>query len=225
MQAVFETIFDTTYLVVVICAGFKLVTSAGDIKQFRLFGIMALVLGIGDTFHLVPRIIALNTLGTAAYPVALGIGKLITSLTMTLFYLLLYYVWRERYQIKQQKGLTFLVWFLVALRGFLVLLPQNEWLSSQPPLIWGIYRNIPFTLIGLLLLVLFYRFACQQKDTDFRYLWVTIALSFAFYLPVVVGSGTFPAIGILMVPKTCAYLWMVQIAYKAWKKERKDVLL
>lgn len=225
MQAVFETIFDTTYLVVVICAGFKLVTSAGDIKQFRLFGIMALVLGIGDTFHLVPRIIALNTLSTSAYPFALGIGKLITSLTMTLFYLLLYYVWRERYQIKQQKGLTFLVWFLVALRGLLVLLPQNEWLSSQPPLIWGIYRNIPFTLLGLLLLVLFYRFASQQKDTDFHYLWVTIAFSFAFYLPVVVGSGTFPAIGILMVPKTCAYLWMVQIAYKAWKKERKDVLL
>lgn len=225
MQAVFETIFDATYLAVVICAGFKLITSAGDIKQFRLFGIMALVLGIGDTFHLVPRIIALNTLGIAAYPFVLGIGKLITSLTMTLFYLLLYYVWRERYQIKQQKGLTFLMWFLVALRGFLVLLPQNEWLSSQPPLIWGIYRNIPFTLIGLLLLVLFYRLACQQKDTDFRYLWVTIALSFAFYLPVVVASGTFPAIGILMVPKTCAYLWMVQIAYKAWKNERKDVLL
>lgn len=225
MQAVFETIFDTTYLVVVICAGFKLVTSAGDIKQFRLFGIMALVLGIGDTFHLVPRIIALNTLGTAAYPFALGIGKLITSLTMTLFYLLLYYVWRERYQIKQQKGLTFLVWFLVAFRGLLVLLPQNEWLSSQPPLMWGIYRNIPFTLLGLLLLVLFYRCAYQQKDADFRYLWVTIALSFAFYLPVVVGSGAFPAIGILMVPKTCAYLWMVQIAYKAWKKERKGALL
>ena len=149
MQAVFETIFDATYLVVVICAGFKLVTSAGDIKQFRLFGIMALVLGIGDTFHLVPRIIALNTLGIAAYPFALGIGKLITSLTMTLFYLLLYYVWRERYQIKQQKGLTFLVWFLVALRGLLVLLPQNEWLSSQPPLMWGIYRNIPLSLIHI----------------------------------------------------------------------------
>ena len=106
-----------------------------------------------------------------------------------------------------------------------MLLPQNEWLSSQPPLIWGIYRNIPFTLIGLLLLFLFYRFASQKKDADFRYLWVTIALSFAFYLPVVVASGTFPAIGILMVPKTCAYLWMVQIAYKAWKNERKDVLL
>lgn len=225
MQAVFETIFDATYLVVVICAGFKLVTSAGDIKQFRLFGIMALVLGIGDTFHLVPRIIALNTLGIAAYPFALGIGKLITSLTMTLFYLLLYYVWRERYQIKQQKGLTFLVWFLVALRGLLVLLPQNEWLSSQPPLMWGIYRNIPFTLIGLLLLFLFYRCAYQKKDADFRYLWVTIALSFAFYLPVVVASETFPAIGILMVPKTCAYLWMIQIAYQAWKKERKEALL
>ncbi len=176
MQVVFETIFDTTYLVAVICTGVRLIISAGKIKQFRLFGIMAVVLGIGDAFHLMPRIIALNTLGIAAYPVALGIGKLITSLTMTAFYLLLYYAWRERYQIKQQKRLTYLVWLLVALRGLLVLLPQNNWLSSNPPLIWGIYRNIPFTLIGLLLLVLFYRCALQQKDTDFRYLWVTIAL-------------------------------------------------
>lgn len=225
MQAVFETIFDMAYLVTVICAGLKLIKSAGKSKQFRLCGIMALVLGGGDAFHLLPRIIALNTSGTAAYPAALGSGKLITSLTMTVFYLLLYYVWRERYQIKQQRGLTYFVLFLAALRVLLVLLPQNEWLSANPPLIWGIYRNIPFTLLGLLLLVLFYRSARQQKDADFRYLWLTIALSFAFYLPVVVAFGTFPAIGILMVPKTCAYMWLVQIAYKSWKKERKEVLL
>ena len=30
-------------------------------KQFKLFGIMAVVLGLGDSFHLIPRAVALCT--------------------------------------------------------------------------------------------------------------------------------------------------------------------
>ena len=43
---------------------------------------------------------AICTTGLENFTVALGIGKWITSVTMTLFYVLLYYVWRERYEIK-----------------------------------------------------------------------------------------------------------------------------
>ena len=62
--------------------------------QFRLFGLMAVVLGAGDSFHLVPRALALCTTGLENYAVPLGLGKWITSVTMTVFYVLLYYVWR-----------------------------------------------------------------------------------------------------------------------------------
>ena len=55
---------------------------------------MAVVLGVGDSFHLIPRALALCTTGLESYTVYLGIGKLITSVTMTVFYILLYYVWR-----------------------------------------------------------------------------------------------------------------------------------
>ena len=34
------------------------------------------------------------------------LGKWITSVTMTIFYVLLYYVWRQRYQIKGKGILT-----------------------------------------------------------------------------------------------------------------------
>lgn len=34
--------------------------------------------------------------------ITLGIGKLITSITMMLFYVLLYYVWRCRYEINDR---------------------------------------------------------------------------------------------------------------------------
>ena len=98
--------------------------------------------------------------------------------------------------------------------------PQNRWLEAQSPLSWGIYRNIPFALLGLLIIVLFYRSAKEKNDTAFRWMWLTIVLSFGFYIPVVLWADTIPMIGMLMIPKTCAYVWTVLIGYAAMKKEQ-----
>ncbi|MBS4978935.1 MAG: hypothetical protein KHZ53_07550, partial [Clostridiales bacterium] len=187
--------------------------------QFRLFGWMAVVLGVGDSFHLVPRALALCTTGLENYTVSLGIGKWITSVTMTVFYVLLYYVWRQRYQIKGRQGLTAAMYILAGLRIILCMMPQNRWLSAEAPLSWGIYRNIPFALLGLLVIVLFYRSAKEYEDKAFRWMWLTIVLSFGFYIPVVLWADTIPMIGMLMIPKTCAYVWTVLIGYSAMKQE------
>ncbi len=108
MQAIVETLFDTVYLITVITLGVIMIRRGGN-RQYRLFGIMAVVLGLGDSFHLVPRAIALCTTGLENFTTALGIGKLITSVTMTVFYVLLYYVWRNRYQVDGKDGLTVMV--------------------------------------------------------------------------------------------------------------------
>lgn len=105
MQAVFETLFDAVYLVTVITLGIIMVKGSKGRRQYLLFGIMAVTLGFGDAFHLVPRAIALCTTGLESYTAALVIGKLITSVTMTIFYVLLYYVWRARYEITGKTGL------------------------------------------------------------------------------------------------------------------------
>ena len=219
MQAVMETLFDTVYLISVITIGIVMIRRCKGERQFRLFGCMAVVLGAGDAFHLVPRALALCTTGLEQYTAALGIGKLITSVTMTIFYVLLYYVWRLRYQVQGRKGLTAAVYGLAGLRILLCLLPQNQWLSAEAPLSWGIYRNIPFALLGLLVILLFYRSAKEQKDRAFRWMWLTIVLSFGFYIPVVLWPDAVPMIGMLMIPKTCAYVWTVLIGYSAMKRE------
>lgn len=207
------------YLTGVITLGVLMLRGAKGRRQYTLYGAMAVVLGCGDAFHLVPRAVALCTTGLADYTAALGIGKLITSLTMTVFYLLLYYVWRTRYRVTDRQGLTAAVWVLAAARAVLCLMPQNAWTSPHPPLLWGILRNIPFTLLGLLVVVLFYRSARDAKDTAFRHLWLTVVISFGCYLPVVLWADTVPAVGMLMIPKTCAYVWTVLIGYQAMKKE------
>ena len=219
MQAIAETLFDIVYLTTVITLGVHMIRGCKGNPQFRLFGIMAVVLGSGDSFHLVPRAVALCTTGLENYTAALGIGKLVTSVTMTIFYVLLYYVWRQRYHVQGKNLLTASVYGLAALRIVLCLMPQNQWLSANPPLSWGIYRNIPFALLGLVIIVLFYRSAREHQDAAFRWMWLTITLSFGFYIPVVLWADTIPLMGMLMIPKTCAYVWTVSIGYRAMKKE------
>ena len=219
MQALIETLFDLVYLTTVVTLGVRMLRQSRGSAQFTLFGAMAVVLGAGDAFHLVPRALALCTTGLENYTVALGMGKWITSVTMTIFYVLLYYVWRLRYEIKGQNGLTAAVYGLAALRIVLCMMPQNQWLSANPPLSWGIWRNIPFALLGLIIILLFWRSARARQDRAMRWMWLTILLSFGFYIPVVLWADAVPLIGMLMIPKTCAYVWTVWIGYSAMKQE------
>jgi hypothetical protein len=220
MQAIFETLFDVFYLITVVTLGITMIRGSKGRKQYLLYGIMAVTLGCGDAFHLIPRAVALCTTGLENYTAALGIGKLVTSITMTAFYVLLYYVWRTRYAVKGKNGLTAAVWVLALSRAALCLMPQNAWTSANAPLSWGIYRNIPFALLGLVVLLLFYRSAKEQHDHPFCWLWLTIVLSFGCYIPVVLFADAVPAVGMLMIPKTCAYVWTAAIGYCAMKGEK-----
>ena len=100
-------------------------------------------------------------------------------------------------------------------------MPQNAWTSATPPLSWGIWRNIPFAILGALIVVLFFRSARERNDAPFRNLWLTVVLSFACYIPVVLFADAVPAVGMLMIPKTCAYVWTVLIGYNAMRKENQ----
>lgn len=221
-QAIFETVFDLLYLTGVISAGAVMLRRSGKNSLAWKFGLMAVVLGAGDAFHLVPRMIALWTNGLEANAVPLGIGKLITSVTMTGFYLILYDIWRVRYGQENRRGLTAAVWSLAALRVALCLPPQNEWLTYNPPLLFGILRNVPFAVMGVLLIVLFAREAAKAGDRVFAHMWLAVLLSFAFYIPVVLFGGAVPALGMLMVPKTLAYVWIVVMGWQLFRQMQKE---
>lgn len=218
-MALFESFFDVLYLVVVIGLGIVMIRKAPT-PQYRFFGLMAVFLGCGDAFHLVPRVYAYMTVGSfAGFAVPLGIGKFVTSITMTLFYAILYHVWQQRYSITDRRTLTMVVYALAVLRIVLCLFPQNQWLLASSNWEWGIYRNIPFVLLGLIDIILFYQSTRSGQDKAFRFLWLAIFISFAMYVPVVLWSHVIPYIGMLMMPKTLAYVWIVYIGYAAMKKE------
>ncbi|HAX72342.1 MAG TPA: hypothetical protein DCY20_02325 [Firmicutes bacterium] len=221
MQAIMETLFDVFYLSTVVILGTTMVRK-GKSDNTKLFGYMALLLGFGDAFHLIPRAYGLLTTGLEANAAALGVGKFITSITMTIFYVVLYHIWRRRYQVQNTKTLTIWVYALAASRIALCLFPQNEWLNYYAPVSWGVYRNIPFAILGLVIIYLFYKHAKAHRDVTFKWMWFAIVLSFAFYIPVVLWATTFRLIGMLMIPKTLAYVWIIWMGYKAYQLEIKQ---
>ena len=199
-----ESAFDILYLVFAITAGIVILKKARD-KGERLMGAAALILGLGDAFHLVPRV--LNYFLNADLSVALGIGKLVTSVTMTVFYVLLYHIWVDYYQVKNSGNTVFAVWLLAALRVVLCLFPQNGWFQNSSPLLWSILRNIPFAALGAVVCVLY--FLKRKVTKRFSRIWLYILLSFAFYLPVAIGAGYVPILGMLMLPKTICYILLI----------------
>ncbi|MEL7624286.1 MAG: hypothetical protein AAGU12_11925 [Clostridiales bacterium] len=201
-----EAIFDILYLLTAAFIGLWLLQAKGSAIQTSA-GAAALLLATGDAFHLLPRISAILTRREQALAKAMGFGKLVTSITMTFFYLLLWQLGLELFSPNLQPGWSLLVYGLGALRILLCLFPQNRWLDRHPPLRWGIYRNIPFLLIGLGVAALFTAHRGSVPAADG--MGPAILLSFAFYLPVVLWADKKPKLGMLMLPKTCAYLWML----------------
>lgn len=211
---IFESLFDVIYLSVMVALGVRLLLE--KTKGAKLFGVMAIVLGLGDGFHLLPRVIShLSPGGFEAHAAALSWGQFITSITMTIFYVLYYHYYRMQSN-DTDNSKKWMIYGLAALRIILVLLPQNNWGSADGNYMFGIYRNIPFLIMGILLIVWSYK----KKDVDaFKHMWLLIFLSFLFYIPVVLFSKTVPAIGALMMPKTVAYFLIVWFGFKHFVSE------
>ncbi len=201
-----ESAFDILYLIFAVTSGCLMLRKAGD-RTEKLMGLAVLILGCGDAFHLIPRV--LNYFVDADFTAALGVGKLITSISMTVFYLLLYYIWLGYYRMRENKRITGVMWMLLIIRLILCLLPQNGWMENSTDLVWGMIRNIPFVLLGAAVCMIF--FQKRKNDRIFRFFWLLILLSFLFYIPVAVGAGLLPMLGMLMLPKTVCYILMITV--------------
>lgn len=207
-----ETMFDIIYLVTVLLSGILLCIRAETGNEQWLFGIMALILGAGDSFHLIPRIYALWNGGTKKHTSILGIGKLITSVTMTIFYVILWHIGLIHYPAVFTAQMTGIIYVLAVLRIVLCMFPQNQWTSEKPLLKWAIWRNIPFLAMGIFVMILFAKGSFMSKS-GLSYLWIAVFISFACYLPVVLFSGRSRKVGMLMLPKSCAYAAIVLMGF------------
>lgn len=199
-----ESAFDIFYLLFAIVIGLSILRRRKD-RIGTLMGSAVLILGIGDAFHLIPRVI--NYFGSGDYTAWLGFGKLVTSITMTVFYLLMYRIFLRVYKEKEDRKLSMAVYILAAVRVLLCLLPQNGWLTNDGSVLWGILRNIPFVALGGVIVYLY----CRKREAVpcLRWVWLLVTLSFLFYIPVAVAASLVPMLGMLMLPKTVCYMLLI----------------
>ena len=209
MPQIGEAVFCIAYLVFDLIAAIVFLSNANSSQVLNLFGVLTLVLGGGDAFHLVPRIIRAFRGDSPKVEWWSGLGLMISSITMTVFYVLLFYVWKAIFpQVIYPSFLPVLIWVSSVVRIVLCLCPQNNWLRPEGNPAWGIYRNLPFAVTGLCLVILFF----LSGNTGGYGLWmmsVAIIISFACYFPVVLWAKKKPMVGMLMMPKTMAYIWMI----------------
>lgn len=74
-------------------------------------------------------------------------------------------------------------------------------------------------MIGIIIIVIFAQETKKAQDMVFRFMPLAVALSFGFYIPVVLFSGIAPIIGMLMIPKTLAYVWIVLMGWQLYRSE------
>jgi len=122
-----EAIFDVLYLVIALIIGIFLILSSTGNSIRLLAGIMALTLSIGDAFHLVPRILSIITNDIDLFRYSLGRGKQITSITMTVFYILLWHIGISIYTLNNIEFITYYLYFLPFIGNICCLLSQSPW--------------------------------------------------------------------------------------------------
>ncbi|WP_027308455.1 hypothetical protein [Caloramator sp. ALD01] len=218
LRGMTEIVFNITYLFLIWLMVIKMKLNKVKLqdKQQKVGGYLLLaffLLALGDTGHVGFRAYAYMLGGIEKYSVLVGYGALATAITVTLFYIVFLYVWRYRFN----KEFGIFHYFLIALgllRIFILFLPQNNWSSLNQPYIWSLIRNIPLTIQGLSVAFLMYIDAQKTKDITFRWISIMIFVSYICYIPVILFNNINPMIGLLMIPKTIAYLLAGYIGYR-----------
>jgi hypothetical protein len=219
-----EISFNIVYLIVVWGLVILMIrrqpgVAEADKPVTRLFIWAFALLALGDTGHVGFRVLAYaggdleRTISLFGRDLGLvGLGALATAVTVTIFYMLMLVIWQRRYD----KPYGWFGWLLFAAgiaRLLIMLFPANEWNNTVPPQPWSLYRNLPLMIQGLGVVYLILRDSRAAGDRPFTWIGIMILLSYAFYIPVILFVQKMPLIGMLMIPKTMAYVGIALIAY------------
>lgn len=209
MPDLMEAIFDAAYLTFDLIAGILFFAFSNGNPLFILYGILTLTLCGGDAFHLVPRIIRVVRGSNDRIKRALGRGLQISSITMTVFYIILMYVWKNTFpELTAPAAVEAMIWISAIIRIVVCLLPQNDWCGEAGNLKLSIIRNAVFAVTGIGVIIL-YAMSGNTYDYHITRMVAAIIISFGCYLPVTLLSKKKPKVGLLMIPKTCAYMWVI----------------
>ena len=206
---VMEAIFDVAYLIFDLIAALLFFFFSQGNPLFILYGILTLTLCGGDAFHLVPRILRAVRGSNDKIKRQLGIGLQVSSITMTVFYIILMYIWKLTFpELAVPGSIEAVIWISAIVRIVICLFPQNNWCSDEGNLKLSVIRNAVFAVTGIGIIIL-YAMSGNTYGYHMTRMVAAIIISFGCYLPVTLFSKTKPKVGLLMIPKTCAYMRII----------------
>ena len=206
---VMEAVFDAAYLIFDLVAAMLFFFFSQGKTLFILYGILTLTLCGGDAFHLVPRIIRAVCGSNDKIKRQLGIGLQVSSITMTVFYIILMYIWKFTFpELELPVILEAVIWISAVVRIVICMLPQNNWCTEDGNIKLSIIRNSVFAITGIGVIIL-YIISGNTYGYHMTRMVAAIIISFGCYLPVTLFSKSKPKVGLLMIPKTCAYMWVI----------------
>ncbi len=181
-----------------------------------------LFLALGDLGHVGARVVAFSMGGLDAKITLLGssimiapIGSIMTAWTFTLFYVCMVLMWKARFNKKFEIA-AFIVFLLAIIRSILMLLPGNTWDGEQQEDFSFMIRNIPLVMMQIGTVYLIIRDAIATDDTVLKWIGGMIIISLVCYAPVVFLLTYYPLIGMLMIPKTIAYMAIALISFRSF---------
>jgi hypothetical protein len=219
-----ETSFNIFYLIViwwVVIAMYRRrhLVAPADRRTADLIMWAFAFLGLGDIGHVGFRVVAFAMGGLDTTVTILGnqlmlapMGSLATAITFTFFYLLMVMAWSARYD-KPYEWFGYALLALGVIRLMLMAHPDNGWNSLQAQQPWSMYRNLPLMMMQLGVAYLILRDALAAHDRTFSWISAMIFVSFACYAPVIFLQQQIPQIGMLMIPKTLAYMVIAFLSF------------
>lgn len=130
-------------------------------------------------------------------------------LQMTAFYVILLYIWKLTFPgLQAPAAVEAIIWISAIIRIAICMLPQNHWCTEEGNMRLSVIRNGVFAITGIGVIIL-YAISGNAGGYHMTRMVAAILISFGCYLPVTLFSKKKPMVGILMIPKTCAYMWII----------------
>ena len=123
--------------------------------------------------------------------------------------LFILYIWKLTFpELTAPVAVEAIIWISAIVRMVICVLPQNNWCSDEGNMKLSVIRNAVFAVTGIGVIIL-YAISGNTNNLHMTRMVAAIIISFGCYIPVTLFSKTKPKVGLLMIPKTCAYMWII----------------
>ncbi len=221
----FEIGFDVLYLIAIWTLSLLMLSRRNNLppgvsKAPMLLAWGFFLLSLGDSGHVGFRVLAYALGGLEKHPALIAWGSMTTKITLALLYILILEAWRERNE--RPRGIVYALLMGAGILRLALLVAQIvQGNVTQDEM--SVTGNVLLIIQGIGAAILILVDGIKKGDRVFTNLSAMIFTSYLFYIPVPLFVERVPMIGMLMIPKTLAYVGMAWITFTTFFRQRSEL--